>query len=113
MGKRKYPVSMFIMGVVLNLIKSWYVFILVIISFLTCIFFYRALVIVPVVLIFVWFTVAIIKQLQYGKAALNFNGDEETNALFNKMFADNSRGYENVIDIVAESIEKNQGEPDQ
>ena len=112
MNHRKYPLSMFMMGVVLELVRLWYVLAVALLLFLISLFVPAMPIVIPVLLLFVWMVWAILKQLKNKKEVLNMNVDEETNALLDKMFTDNHGGYQNVIDAVSEIIEENETQPD-
>ena len=95
------------MGVVLNLVKSWYLIIVILLLSLIIIVFHYFSPIIPLAFAVVWLLFAIIKQLWYRKVSLKKSEDKNVNELFDKMFADNQKGYKNVVDTVDEII-KNQ-----
>lgn len=112
MKSRKYPLSMFITGVVLELIKMWYFLVLTILIFLVRLFISGISIVIPFVALTAWVVMAIIRQFKNKRTILNMNGDEDTNNLLDKMFTDNYRGYKNIIDSVNEIIEKSENQSD-
>lgn len=105
MLKRKYPSSLFIMGIFLNLLKTWYILLLAI-FLLIAVFIGEMSILVPVAILVVWIVVAIVVQLRYRKIALTLSPNENVNDIFDSMFADNDKGYRNVIDTINDIIDK-------
>ena len=103
--KRKYPSSLFIMGIFLNLLKTWYILLLAI-FLLIAVFIGEMSILVPVAILVVWIVVAIVVQLRYRKIALTLSPNENVNDIFDSMFADNDKGYRNVIDTINDIIDK-------
>ena len=104
--KRKYPWSMFFMDVIIFLLKTWYASIVIIFIFiLRLIMLDIPLAIVPI-LVIVWVILAITRAVIHKNALLNMNPNEETNALLDKMFANNDKGYKNVVEAVDEIIKE-------
>lgn len=104
MDKRKYPFSMFLMGTILNLIKLRYCFIPVIILFILCWIKEYISIMIPFATLGCLLFIAIFQQFRIRKGLLSGCGKEENRELLDKMFADNSKGYSNVIDAVDEII---------
>ena len=105
---RKYPLSLFIMGTLLELIKAWYILALILLLIILRAFYSKIPVFILVALFAVWFALAVFRQIRNRKILINTDStDEETNDLIDKMFKDNGRGYKNVVDAVNEVIEKN------
>jgi len=104
MGKRKYPLSMSIMGTVIFLLKSWYVLILAALSIIANIIFSDFPSYIIGVIIAAWVLVAIIRQIISQRELLSMNSNEELTDLLDKMFEDNCKGYKNVTDTLDEII---------
>lgn len=102
--KRKYPMSMFAMGVILNLIKSWYFLIVIFLFSIISIISHNASFVLPLAVTIVWLLYAFITQLRHRKAVLRKSENESLNELYDKMFADNQKGYRNIIDTVDDII---------
>jgi len=110
--KRKYPASMFIMGVIIELFRLR-LQLLVAVILLIASFFIEQLPVLTSFLIFaVCVVVAIVKQMRQRKAILTMNPNHNANDLLDKMFADNDNGYRNVIDAVNEVIEQHNSDSD-
>ena len=105
--KRKYPTSMFIMGIVIELFKMRIVLLIAIILLLAQFFIEQIPALIPLLIFAICIIVAILKQMKQRNAILTMNPNDEANDLINKMFADNNRGYRNIIDAVDEIIEQN------
>jgi hypothetical protein len=105
--KRKYPGSMFIMGIVLGLLKKWYILLLVILLFIVRVFAPDIPSFLPFVILAVYLIWAIVTQLKYRSTILNMKPGDN---MLDKMFANNDSGYRNVIDTVNEIIEKQTGD---
>jgi len=105
--KRKYPTSMFIMGIVIELFKMRIVLLIAIILLLAQFFIEQIPALIPLLVFAICIIVAILKQMKQRNAILTMNPNDEANDLINKMFADNNRGYRNIIDAVDEIIEQN------
>ena len=100
------------MDVIIFLLKTWYVPIVIIfILILRLIMPDIPIVIVPI-LGTVWIMSAITKAIIHKNALLNMSPNEETNALLDKMFANNDKGYKNVIEAVNEIIDEHQDKSD-
>jgi len=107
MNKRKYPIGMFIMGVVLKLfLNKWrlLVFGLALLLAVARIFFPIIPIVIPLALLFIWLASAIVSMLIDRKTVLDIKDNGEGVSL-DKMFADNNKGYRNVIDTVNEYID--------
>ena len=99
--KRKYPWSMFITGIIIYLIKTWYLPVLTILLTLIRLFIFDMFVWIVFIPLIIWIIWALSKQIYYSKAIINMNPDDD---LLNKMFADNGMGYKNVIESVNEIV---------
>jgi hypothetical protein len=108
MEKRKYPMSIFIMGVVVCLFRTWYILAITIFIYFVSLFHPDTSTRIALIPLIVWIFLAIIKQLIYRKTLLSMNPDDD---LFNKMFADNDKGYKNVTQAVDEIISKLNNKP--
>jgi len=93
------------MGIFLNLLKTWYILLLAI-FLLIAVFIGEMSILVPVAILVVWIVVAIVVQLRYRKIALTLSPNENVNDIFDSMFADNDKGYRNVIDTINDIIDK-------
>lgn len=102
MNKRKYPISMFIMGTILNLFKLWQCFIVVIILFIICRVKPALPITIPIVMTGILILIAMLQQFRARKILLSPAENKEADELLDKMFADNSKGYKNVTDAVDE-----------
>lgn len=110
MNKRKYPFSMFFMGTILNLIRLWSGFIIVIILFIICTVNPIVPIAIPIALTGLLVLIAIIQQYRNRKIMLSHFNNDETNELLDKMFADNSKGYKNITDAVDEIIKNHESD---
>ena len=106
MSKRKYPLSMTIMGTVIFLVQTWYALIFAVILFIASLIFPDFPMFIIITLIGAWVLVAIIRQLISQRELLRMNPNKEAAELLDKMFADNGKGYKNVTDTVYEEIHK-------
>ena len=104
MNKRKYPWSMFITGIIIYLIKTWYLPVLTLILILVRLFIFDIFILIALIPLIIWILWAILRQVLDSKAIINMKPDDD---MLNKMFADNNKGYKNVIESVEEIIEKN------
>ena len=77
MKKRKYPMSVFIMGTILNLFRMWYGFVPVIISFIVCMVEPSVSIMIPLGILGIMIAIAVIQQLKNRKILLLFDGDEK------------------------------------
>ncbi|PKM63390.1 MAG: hypothetical protein CVU97_00175 [Firmicutes bacterium HGW-Firmicutes-21] len=102
--KRKYPFSIFIFGVFLNVFKLWYLVIPTIVLFiLSFINLWFAIIgVATTVLILV---IVIAQQIQIKKVIIAQSDNEQFNDFLNKSFIDNGLGYKNIIDQVDRIIE--------
>jgi len=105
--KRKYPTSMFITGIVIELFKMRIVLLIAIILLFAQFFIEQISILIPLIIFAICIVVAIFKQMKQRNAILTMNPNDEANDLINKMFADNNRGYRNIIDAVDDIIEQN------
>lgn len=107
MNNRKYPTSLFVFGLILNLMKTWY---LAVVSFLIYIFSNISSLIpfwLPIMSLCVWLVLAFIKQLKYRKTILTKSDNEEINNLWDKVFDTNNPNWrKTLIDDVNETIEQ-------
>lgn len=106
MNRGKYPLSMSVMGTVIFLAKTWYVLILVAFLFIANLIFADFPTYIFGVIIAIWVLVAIVRQIISQRELLSMNSNEDLTDLLDKMFADNGKGYKNVIDTVDEIISK-------
>jgi MFS superfamily sulfate permease-like transporter len=98
--KRKYPLSFFIMGIIMDLIRTWYILVLGLLVFLVRIFIPNVPSVIFPILLVIWVAHAIVNQLRVRHISLN---DES----LGKMFEDNGKtASENIIEGVSELIEK-------
>lgn len=104
MKKRKYPLNMFFMGTILNLIRLWPYFIVVIILYIICLINPIVPIAIPILFLVILVLIAVMQQLRNRKILLSNYKNEETDELLDKMFTDNSKGYKNVTDTVNEII---------
>ncbi|MCL1872900.1 MAG: hypothetical protein FWF85_02150 [Clostridiales bacterium] len=107
-NKRKYPISLFIMGLVFNFLKNWPITVAVLLLFIIRLFLPAIHIIIPLILLIALLVFAVIKELIQMKNVLNMNPNEEANELLDKMFPSTNPSYKNVIKAVDEIIEKNQ-----
>jgi len=105
--KRKYPTSMFIMGIIIELFKMRMLLLVAVIFLLAQFFIEQIPILAPLLIFAVCIVIAIFRQIKQRNAMLTMNPNAETNDLINKMFADNDKGYKNIIDAVDEIIEQN------
>ena len=84
MSKKRYPISLFMMGVFLNLFSNYLLLLLLIISLIVKILIPSIPILIPLVITAIWIAWAIIKQFRYMKLIL-----ESDEPLFDRMFADN------------------------
>ena len=105
--KRKYPASLFVMGVFLELFRLRLILLLVVLLLTAGIFIPDIPLAVSGLLFVVCLTIAIFKQIRQRNTITTMNPHAEANDLLNKMFADNDKGYRNVIDAVDEIIKRN------
>lgn len=105
MNNRNYPVSMFVMGIILNSLKLWWL-LAISILFFTIKLFTPLPSIIPYVILIIWLIIAVIKQFGYTNIMLESTDNEEFNILKDKMFTNKQTGYKNVIDAVNEIIDK-------
>ena len=92
------------MGIVFRLIKKWYILMIVVMLFFARAFFPSITPLLPLSILVIWLLIAIIAQLIDRNVLLKMKPDDE---LLNDMFADNDRGYKNIIDAVQKAIDKN------
>lgn len=92
------------MGTILNLIRLWQCFIVVIILCIIRLVNPIVPIAIPIVFIGILVLIAIMQQFRNRKILLSHFENEETNELLDKMFVDNSKGYKNVTDAVNEII---------
>jgi len=109
--KRKYPTSMFIMGMIIELFKMRMILLIAAILLLAQFFIEQLPILAPILIFAACIVIAIFKQIKQRNAMLTMNPNDETNDLINKMFADNDKGYINIIDAVDEIIERNNPDP--
>jgi hypothetical protein len=97
------------MGVVIELLKMRMILLVAIILLIAQIFIEPLPAFVPILIFAACFAVALFNQIKQRNAILTMNPHDEANDLLNKMFADNDKGYKNVIDAVDEIIERETG----
>ncbi|MDR1564503.1 MAG: hypothetical protein LBS74_06065 [Oscillospiraceae bacterium] len=112
MKKRKYPLGMFVSGVFLNLLKTWYILALAIIVALVRIFLPAIPVAIPLILLSVWLVAAIITQFVYRKTLLNFNNGE-ADEIVDAMLSGEKDWRANTRAAVYKIIEENRDESDE
>jgi len=100
--KRKYPMSLFFTGMVLDLMKRWHLPLLALVLLLVP----NTLAVVPVIPLILWVAISAITQVI---SAITISkmlpGDES----FDRMFMDNGRGHENIVNETIE-IMKNKSD---
>jgi len=96
---RKYPMSMFLFGVINNLITKWYIILLAIVVLLLRIPLPGIPVFVPFIILGILLIYAVIEQTWYRKAVLNLHG-ESVDEFLDQAFADNGKGFRNIINAV-------------
>ena len=101
MKKRKYPSSLFILGIIINLIRSWYILAATIFFFILRAFNENFPAWIPLTTLALWFLYAIIKQFSFYRTLQKLQGD--AGKLLDKLFAD--------IPQTAENNEKPSDEP--
>lgn len=104
---------MFFMGTILNLMKLWPYFIVVVLLGIICLIFPVVPIVIPILFIGILVLVVVVQQYKNRKTLLSRYDDENTNELLDKMFANNSRGYGNVTDAVNEIIKEHQNDSKQ
>jgi len=102
--KRKYPLSIFLIGIIIELIKRWYFPLLAL--FFTIIPNISA--VIPTILLSIWVILGVVTQLIYVFMFINMDPDDES---LDRMLMDNGRGYENIVDEVLD-IMKNKRDSD-
>lgn len=100
------------MGMFLELLRKWAIIIAIISLFVIRLVIPAMPIAIPLIFLTALLAFATIKQLKHRKTILNMNLNEDANELLDKMFADNKKGYRNVIDTVNEIIEENKNNPD-
>ena len=110
--KRKYSASMFIMGTILELIKLRSLLLVTLILLIASFFIEPLPALVSFLIFATCVVIAIVKQIGQRNAILTMNPNEEASNLLDKMFADNDKGYRNVIDAVDEIIEQYNSDSD-
>jgi len=89
--KRKYPMSLFFTGIALDLLRKWHLPLLSLILMMVP----NTPAIVPVIPLLLWIAISVVTQIISGIMILNMLPGDES---FDRMFEDNGRGYENVVD---------------
>ena len=103
---RKYPLSVFIMGIIFKLVidkRGRLLLGLTVLLFILRVFINGIHIIFPLMLLTVWLVAAIVSMLHDVKIVLTME-DNGKGVSIDKMFADNDKGYRNAVDTVNEYI---------
>ena len=84
--KRKYPFSMFVISVIINIIKLWYIIVAAAILFIIGYYFCFACMIIAIVLTAAVLIIAIAKQTAVVRTIKSDSENEKFNNLLDEMF---------------------------
>jgi len=103
MKRRKYPLILFVMGIIIELFRKWFI----LIPLMVLLFFPAVITItIPILLLIALVSFAVTKTLKYRKTILNAEPNKEASDMLDEIFADNNKGYKNIIEVVDELIDK-------
>ena len=109
MNNRKYPLGLFIAGIFMNLIGTWFLAVFAIIVVLVSIIFVELPIWALFLLPAVWVISAVVKQLVYRRVLLTGFQDGENKELVDRAFDRNNPDWmQTVRDDVYQKIEKHQ-----
>jgi len=105
--KRKYPTGLVIMGMIINMIKGWPIPALAMVLLAARLFLSNIPLWLVLGILLVWVGWALLNSLKVRYEMLKMRPGDE---MLDKMFADNDKGYRNIIDTIEEIIKKEMGD---
>jgi len=98
---------MFIMGIALELLKRWYILVLIVLLLIIRFFSPGIPIELPLVFLAIWVALALMAQFKTGNGPPEIGSNDEANGLRDKMFAGDDNGNTNTPDEANETIEGN------
>lgn len=88
-NKRKYPVSFFILGVISNMIRKFYVAVLILILLIIGLVYSNIFIKISGWILFIWIIFAFVEQILIRKIVLSKSENEEFNNIMDVIFGEN------------------------
>lgn len=95
-NKRKYPLSFFFLGVIINMIRTFYVAVLILLLLVIGLVNNNIYIKISGGILCLWIIFAVVEQIQIRKTVLNKSKNEEFNHIMDVMFGEN--GGTNDVD---------------